>query len=76
MRKIKEQFILSDKYATSFDFVAQDIIKGRELFEILGWENEFGINQIVIGYLIQDCDGKPIKEFNAYQEAEAFAFLF
>ncbi len=76
MIKNQELFILSDKYATSFDFVAQDIIKKRELFEILGWENEFCINQIVIGYLIRDFYGNPIKEFNHKEEAEAFSFCF
>ena len=76
MTKAKELFPLSDKYATGFDFVAQDIIKRRELFEILGWENEFCINQIVIGYLVRDYHGNSIKEFNHKQEAEAFAFCF
>ena len=76
MKKIKELFILSDRYATNFDFVAQDIVKKRDLFEILGWENEFCMNQMVIGYIVRDYDGNPIKEFNHKQEAEAFAFCF
>jgi len=76
LKKVKELFLLSEKYATDFDFVAQDIIKERELFEILGWENEFCQNQIVIGYLVRDYYGKPIKEFHVHQELEAFAFLF
>ena len=76
MIKVKELFILSDKYATSFDFVAQDIVKRRELFEILGWEDEFCINQIVIGYLVRDYHGNFIKEFNHKQEEEAFTFCF
>jgi len=74
--KNQELFILSKKYATSFDFVAQDTIKKRELFEILGWENEFCINQIVIGYLVRDYHGNPIKEFNHKEETEAFSFCF
>jgi len=63
-----EQFSLSQN-ATSFDFLAEDIVKKRELYEIYR-------NQIIIGYLVRDKYGNFIKEFNEKQMSEAFIFCF
>lgn len=74
--KKREEFILSTKYASDFDFIEKDDKSQRELYKILGRENVLTYEEIVIGFLVQKEDGTPIKEFKTNQQLEAHTFCF
>jgi hypothetical protein len=74
--KNREEFILSNKYASDFDLIGKDNNSKRELYKILGRENELTYEEIVIGFLVQEKDGTPIKEFRANQQLEAHTLCF
>ena len=59
----------------SIDFVAQDPISKRELYEIIGYSDKYNVDNVVIGYIVK-LSNIPLKQFKEHEQTEAFAFLY